>query len=53
MSGCTCPCAVLRDAHPKRNKAVNPTSVESERFIISLSDESILKKLPYEKITEV
>jgi hypothetical protein len=49
MSGCTCPCAV----HPKRNREINPITAESERLIIGLSDESILKKLPYEKITEV
>src|SRR5688572_1517047 len=36
-------------AHPKRRKAINP---KIRRFIFSLLDASILRKLPYEKITE-
>ena len=35
-------------AHPQRNKAINP---KRNRFIISLLDVLILRKLPYEKIT--
>jgi hypothetical protein len=53
MAGCACPCVALCDAHPKRSKAVNPITAESERFIINLLDDFILKELPYEKITEV
>jgi hypothetical protein len=34
---------------PKRRKATHP---RSRRFIISLLDEVILRKLPYEKLTE-
>jgi hypothetical protein len=37
-------------AHPKRNKAIHPNS---KRFMISLLDGVIVRKLPYEKITEV
>jgi hypothetical protein len=40
--GCT-------DAHPKRRKAVHP---KSKHFIVSLLDVPILRKLPYERITE-
>src|SRR5919106_233126 len=36
------------NAHPKRMKAVNP---RRKRFIVSLLDGSILKNLPYKKIT--
>src|SRR5687767_7092586 len=36
------------NAHPKRMKAVNP---RRKHFIVSLLDGSILKNLPYEKIT--
>src|SRR5688572_22879706 len=36
-------------AHPKRRKAINP---KTRRFIFSLLDLSILRKFPYEKITE-
>jgi hypothetical protein len=38
-----------RGAHPKRSKAIKP---KSKRFMVSLLDGLILKKLPYEKITE-
>src|SRR6266496_6732235 len=36
-------------AHPKRMKAIRP---KIKRFIFSLLDAFILRKLPYEKITE-
>src|SRR5688500_17988452 len=36
-------------AHPKRRKAINP---KNRRFIFSHLDAPILRKLPYEKITE-
>jgi hypothetical protein len=38
-----------RGAHPKSNKAIHP---KSRCFIGTLLDGVILKKLPYEKITE-
>src|SRR5215207_523893 len=50
ITGCACPCVVVCDAHPERSKAVNPII---KYFIIGFPDESILNKLPYEKITEV
>jgi hypothetical protein len=36
------------NAHPKRMKAIE---TKRNRFIVSLLDGSILKNLPYEKIT--
>src|SRR6185503_5038841 len=38
-----------RGAHPKRSKAIK---LKRKRFISSLLDGFILRKLPYEKITE-
>jgi hypothetical protein len=40
---------VCCSAHPKRNKAIDP---KSKRFIRGLLDGMIVRKLPYEKLTE-
>src|SRR6476469_10411837 len=44
-----CGCVPLfYGAHPKSSKAINP---KRKRFIVSLPDGLILRKLPYERIT--